>query len=128
MQSDQLCSIGADSSPATSLSLSIYNLLLYGFILQENVTSASIEEQGTNIYASLQINLIKEPVHWLPIPGAEYRSTSVYVLMEQGEKEYTLKKTLQPPLSLPPPLPQVGREKIKLHIFYALPGGGVNFF
>ena len=30
MQSDQLFSIGADSSPATSLSLSIYNLLLYG--------------------------------------------------------------------------------------------------
>ena len=30
MQSDQLFSIGADSSPGTSLSLSIYNLLLYG--------------------------------------------------------------------------------------------------
>ena len=29
-QSDQLIASGADSSPATSLSLSIYNLLLYG--------------------------------------------------------------------------------------------------
>ena len=29
VQSDQLFSIGADSSPATSLSLSKYNLLLY---------------------------------------------------------------------------------------------------
>ena len=28
--SDQLCSIGADMTSATSLSLSIYNLLLYG--------------------------------------------------------------------------------------------------
>ncbi len=30
VQSDQLIATGADSSPATSLSLSIYNLLLYG--------------------------------------------------------------------------------------------------
>ena len=29
VQSDQLCSIGADMTSATSLSLSIYNLLLY---------------------------------------------------------------------------------------------------
>ena len=34
VQSDQLCSIGADMMSATSLSLSIYNLLLYGVILQ----------------------------------------------------------------------------------------------
>ena len=30
IQSDQLCSIGADMMSTTSLSLSIYNLLLYG--------------------------------------------------------------------------------------------------
>ena len=30
VQSDQLIATGADSSPATSLSLSIYNLLRYG--------------------------------------------------------------------------------------------------
>ena len=30
MQSDQLCSIGADMTSATSLSLSLYNLFLYG--------------------------------------------------------------------------------------------------
>ena len=29
MQSDQLCSIGADMMSATSLSLSLYNLLLF---------------------------------------------------------------------------------------------------
>ena len=29
VQSDQLCSIGSDMTSATSLSLSIYNLLLY---------------------------------------------------------------------------------------------------
>ena len=34
MQSDQLCSIGADMMSATSLSLSIYNLLLYGYSSQ----------------------------------------------------------------------------------------------
>ena len=32
MQSDQLCSIGADTTSATSLSLSIYNKLLYGIL------------------------------------------------------------------------------------------------
>ena len=31
MQPDQLCSNGADMTSATSLSLSIYNLLLYGW-------------------------------------------------------------------------------------------------
>jgi len=30
VQSDQLCYIGADMTSATSLSLSVYNLLLYG--------------------------------------------------------------------------------------------------
>jgi len=34
VQSDQLCSIGADMMSATSLSLSIYNLLLYAFSSQ----------------------------------------------------------------------------------------------
>ena len=31
MQADQLCSIGADMTSATYLSLSIYNLFLYGY-------------------------------------------------------------------------------------------------
>ena len=35
VQSDQMCSIGADMTSATSLSLSIYNLLLYGRLLAE---------------------------------------------------------------------------------------------
>ena len=42
MQSDQLCSIGADLSPATSLSLSIYNLLLYG---EDYMVNSCIREQ-----------------------------------------------------------------------------------
>ena len=33
VQSDQMYSIGTDSSPATSLSLSIYKLLLYSMVL-----------------------------------------------------------------------------------------------
>jgi len=43
--SDQLFSIGADSSPATSLSLSMYNLLLYGcyspYLLDSNSAQVS---------------------------------------------------------------------------------------
>ena len=34
VQSDQLCSIGADMMSAVSLSLPIYNLLLYGSVPQ----------------------------------------------------------------------------------------------
>ena len=41
-QSDQLCYIGADMTSATSLSLSTYNLLLYGFNIQNNRSAINI--------------------------------------------------------------------------------------
>ena len=43
MQSDQLCSISAGMTSATSLSLSIYNLLLYGTYIQCCLCSAGAE-------------------------------------------------------------------------------------
>ena len=54
MQSDQLFSIGADSSPTTSLSSSIYNLLLYALdnsLIIAEVHSEGIQnQQGTSKY------------------------------------------------------------------------------
>ena len=45
MQSDQLCSIGADMMSATSLSISIYNILLYVHTGTWSVRSSQFTEQ-----------------------------------------------------------------------------------
>jgi len=47
MQSDQLFSIGADSSPATSLPFSIHNLLLYGVNLPTKPIKTNYPIKGT---------------------------------------------------------------------------------
>ena len=53
VQSDQLCSIGTDMTSATSLSLSIYNLLLYGGI--KTPAGKPIFLRKTNYLSNYQI-------------------------------------------------------------------------
>ena len=66
MQSDQLCSIGADMTSATSLSLAIYNLLLYGMYLENE--AAHVGDLGGLLLEALQEILGEDEVALLP-PG-----------------------------------------------------------
>ena len=62
VQSDQLCSIGADMTSATSLSLSIYKLLLYGLSTRTALLGKD-DKSGAELNQHVLCTLVNENLY-----------------------------------------------------------------
>ena len=94
MQSDQLCSIGADMKSATAQSLSIYNLLLYEEHIYTSV--CTVIEVKLNKYSYIySIGMSYMFVCLLRISEVEPRDAGKYICTLQTFPKQTLIKFLQ---------------------------------